>query len=66
MNHRDLLGLQGVLKKFANFTGKDMFFIRLLARLQHWCFPVKFAKIFKNIYLEEHLRKTASIVASLS
>ena len=28
-------------------------------RFQHRCFPVKFAKIFKNIYLEEHLRTTA-------
>ena len=29
-------------------------------RLQHRCFPVKFAEVFKNIYFEEHLRTTAS------
>ena len=69
MKHRDLLGLlrishrrcsvkKDVLKKFANFTGKrlcwSLFLIKLQAKLQHWCFPVKFAKslrtsILKNI-----------------
>ena len=29
-------------------------------RLQHRCFPVKFAKFFKNTYFEEHLWTTAS------
>ena len=29
-------------------------------RLQHICFPVKFAKFFKNTYFEEYLRPTAS------
>ena len=28
-------------------------------RLQHKCFPIKFAKFFKNTYFEEHLRMTA-------
>ena len=76
MNHRDLLGLfrsshrrcsvkKGVLKNFANFTGKHLcwspFWIllqvfrpaTLLKKkiLQHWCFPVKFLRtpILKNI-----------------
>ena len=29
-------------------------------RLQHKCFPVEFAKTFKNTYFEEYLQKTAS------
>ena len=29
-------------------------------RLQHRCFLVNIAKIFKNIYFEEHLQMTAS------
>ena len=67
MNHRDLLGLLGsshrrcsvkksALKNVANFTGKhlcwSLFFKKIL---QHWCFPIKFAKflrtpILRNIY----------------
>ena len=60
MNHRDLVGLfrsshrrcsvkKGVLKNFANFTGKHLYWSLRQAcnfikkRLQHWCFPVKFA-----------------------
>ena len=51
-----------VLKSFANFTGKHMhcslFLIRLKTcnfikrRLQHRCFPVKFAKILRTPILE--------------
>ena len=29
-------------------------------KLQHLCFPVNIAKIFKNTYSEEHLQTTAS------
>ena len=29
-------------------------------RLQHSCFPVKFAKFFKKTHFEEHQRTTAS------
>ena len=39
-----------VLKKFANFTGKHLFLIKLLARLQHWCFTVKFAKFLEHLF----------------
>ena len=53
---------EGVLKKFANSTGKHLFLIKLQVRLQHWC---QVSEIFKSIYFEEHLRKTAPIVASL-
>ena len=63
----------GVLKNFANFTGKhfswSVVLIKLQAfrqafkfikkRLQHRCFPVKFEE-FKNTYFKEHLRTTAS------
>ena len=48
-----------VLKNFANFTGKHLcwslflkkfltLFLTLLKTLQYRCFPVKFAKKFKN------------------
>ena len=65
-SHRRYPVKKGVLKNFANFTAKHLcwsiFLIkrRLQAcnfvkkRLQHWCFPVKFAKflitsVLKNI-----------------
>ena len=31
-------------------------------RLQNRCFPMKFQKIFKNTYFEEHLRAAASCI----
>ena len=57
-----------VLKGFANFTGKhlcwSLFSIKLQAcrpatfekRFQHRCFPVKFAKFSKTIFLQTTLR----------
>ena len=54
-------------KKFANFSGKDLcrsVFLTKLVGLQARCFPVKFAKFLKNIYFNEHLRKTASVVST--
>ena len=58
-----------VLKSFANFTGKHLcwsFFLKNLQpealqlhtkeRLQHRCFPVKFAKFLGTPFLTEHLR----------
>ena len=70
VNHRDLLGLlrsshrggsvkKGVLKNFANFTGKHLCWSLLQAcnfikkRLQHWCFPVKFAKFLRTSILKK-------------
>ena len=39
----------GVFKNSANFTGKHLCLsLFLIKRLQHRCFPIKFAKIFKN------------------
>ena len=67
MNHRDLLGLfrsshrrcsvkKGVLKNFANFTGKhlcwSLFWNFIKNRLQHRCFPVKFAKFLRTPILK--------------
>ena len=58
----------GILKSFANFTGKHLYwspFLRNLQaeglqlhkkRIQHSCFPVKFAKFFRTLFLTEHLR----------
>ena len=59
----------GILKNLANFTGKhlcwSLFLIKLQAfqacnfikkRLQHRCFPMKFAKFIRTPFLKEHLR----------
>ena len=58
----------GILKNFANVTGKDLrwslFSKNLHAevlqlhkkRLQHRCFPVKFAKFLRATFLREHLQ----------
>ena len=48
---------KGILKYFANFTGKHLCWSLLQAcdfikkRLQHWCIPVKFLRtsVLKNI-----------------
>ena len=49
----------GVLKNVANFTGRDLcwslFLIKLQAlkkRLQHRCFPPKFAKFLRTLFLQ--------------
>ena len=69
MNHRDLVGLfrssrrrcsvkKGVLKNFANFTGKHLCWSLLQAcdcikkRLQHWRFPVKLTKFLRTFVLK--------------
>ena len=44
---------KGVLKNFANFTGKHMCWTLFLKkRLQHRCFPVKFAKLLRTLVLK--------------
>ena len=62
---------EGVLKNFANFTGKYLYW-SLLINLQDWEpatllkktptqeFSCETCEIFKNIYFEEHLRTAAS------
>ena len=51
----------GVPKSFVNFTGKKVWWSLFLIKLQVFrLFLVKFAKIFKSTYFEEHLRATAS------
>ena len=46
----------GVLKNFANFTGKhlcwSLFWNFIKNRLQHRCFPVKFAKFLRTPFLQ--------------
>ena len=52
-----------VLKNFANFTGKSLYwslfliFYSVKQRLQHRCFPVKFAKFLRKTFFTEHLRR---------
>ena len=52
-----------VLKNFANFTGKSLYWSLFLIfdsvkqRLQHRCFPVKFAKFLRKTFFTEHLRR---------
>ena len=66
---------KGVLENFANFTRKHLcqspFFNKvpglrpatsLKKRLWHRRFPVKFAKVFKNVFFTEHLQITASVI----
>ena len=48
------------LKKFAIFIGKLQACNFIKNGLQHRCFPLKIAKIFKNTYFEEHLPMAAS------
>ena len=63
----------GVLKRFCKFQRKTPVmeyllnkFVGLKAcnfinkRFHHKCFPLKFAKLFKNTYFEEHLRTTTT------
>ena len=58
---------QGVLKNFANFAGKNLFWIIFLNKLEFWgpvtllkktqtqVFPCEIYKLFKNSYFEERL-----------
>ena len=51
----------GVLKNFANFTGKNCVggshgFKFIIKRFQHRCFPVKFVKFLRTPFSAEHLR----------
>ena len=64
-SHRRYSVKKGVLKNFANFTGKHLcwsFFNNSAGlnftknRLQHRCFPVKFAKFFRASILKSDER----------
>ena len=70
---RGVLQKKGVLKNFAEFTGKQLcqslFFNKvaglrcatlLKKKLWYRCFPVNFAKFFRTSFFTEHLRVTAS------
>ena len=56
-----------VLKSLANFTGKhlcwSLFFKK---RVQHMCFPVKFAKFLRTPLLTEHFRSLLLDITSSS
>ena len=50
-----------VLKNFANFTGKhqcwSLFLVNFIKkRLQHKCFPVKYANLLRTPFFTKHLR----------
>ena len=49
------VGVSGVLKNFAIFTGKHLFWSLLLKRDSNRCFPVKNAKLLKTAFFIEHL-----------
>ena len=51
---------KGVLKNFANFTGKNLYRNLLLTKLQVW------KLFFKNPYFEKDLRTTASVINKVS
>ena len=58
-SHRRCSTEKGVLKSFANFTGKHLRYCLLLINLdQQFC--QKETPIFKNTYFEEHLWMNAS------
>ena len=50
---------KAVLKNFVVFTGKFQACNFTEKRLQHRCFPLNIAKIFKNTYFEEYLLMSA-------
>ena len=54
-----------VLKKFANFTGKHLCWSLFLKRDSNTGLFLWNLLIFKNIYFQEHLQTTASVVGKL-
>ena len=55
-----MLRKKGILKNFANFTGKNLCRNLFLTKLQVWM------PFFKNIYFEKHLRTTASVKSKIT
>ena len=51
---------KGILKSFANFTGKNLYRNLFLTKLQ-----VR-KPFFKNTYFEKHLRATASVISKIT
>ena len=49
VSNKKLIITKSVEKQSCNFIKK---------RLQHWCFPVKFAKLLRRPLLKNYLRKT--------
>ena len=74
----DVFSRKGVLRNFANFTGKHLcqsFFFNKVAnlrpatllkkRLWHMCFPVNFVKFLRTPLLTEHLRWLLLVITIL-
>ena len=55
-NHSQTFYKTGVLKNFGNFSGKYLCRNLFLKKLQHRCFPVKFANFLGTHFLIEHIR----------
>ena len=55
--------LQGVLKKFVTVKHLcwSLFYIKLIKRLQHRCFPVNTAKFFRTAFFIENLEVVAFV-----
>ena len=66
-SHRRCSVKKGVLKNFAEFTGKHLCrrsATLLKMRTWHRCFPVNFAKLLRTFFTE-HVWKTASICVTV-
>ena len=62
MNHRDLLGLfRSSHRRCSVKKGFIKDFIK--KRLQHWCFPVKFAKFLRTSILKNNFEKLPLFVS---
>ena len=74
-SHRRCSLKKSILKNFANFTGKHMSWRLFLIRLQAWGLKLywketatqmlscKICEILKNIYFEERLRTTVTVIS---
>ena len=56
-SHLQMFFKIGVLKNFANFTGKHLCWGFILIDLLYRCFPVKFVKFLRAPFFTEHLRR---------
>ena len=62
-SHRECSVKQGILKHFANFTGKHLCWglVLISCRPRSVTFSKVAGEIFKNIHFEKHKRTTVSI-----
>ena len=66
-NHRRCSIKKGILENFGDFTGKNLCWSLFLIKLQAFRpkRDSKISEIFKNTYVEEYLRTTASDLRNL-